>query len=408
MDIIVVKLAIWSILLLILKLNATTDINSLLTSYCSTPSECQINEYDGEADSTNEADAPETKSLQCLACSCDSFCSYKKNCCPTKRMGVKGMLSKSDAGFEMSVDSERGNAPKSADSDMIGMSEPILNFSCIIPRSNVEQTDGPTASVAEGLGLYMVTSCKQGFRDQRCTESTVDVLEQNLPQTSLNTSITYRNTFCGECNNDTELVSWKPYITCSDSYLLKADQLLFPISVEKLYQLAISSEDGECGIEFRPPDNFDQSRDMCYKNELVQTCTSNNILLLSACKSFSMPFFHKESNVTIAYANVFCYLCQNNSQLSANHFDEILKFPTMANALVGELNIDNENARDIEEFTFLAREIAERYDSHCEPGHVFDPFEVRLVPGLVLILHMWMGHYTFHSMEQIRRVFGNN
>ena len=380
MDTNIVTLVILNIFLLTLKLISTTDVSSLLSSYCPTPNECQIDKDDNEADSNNrgtsqtdEARMSGEKSLQCLACSCDSFCTYRKNCCPSTTLsrteGMRGSVPMT----------ERGASFGPPERDMVATSEPTLNFTCVIPRSNVESASGPTGSVVEGLGLYMVTSCSQGILDRRCTEPTVDVLEENLPLTSLNTSLTYRNKFCGECNNIRDLLPWKPYITCSDSYLLKADEVLFPISVEKLYKLAISSAHGECGIEFRPPDNFDESHDMCYKHELVQTCTSSNIVFRSACKSFSMPYFHTKNNITVAYANVFCYLCQNNSKLAANHFDEILKFPTFANALVGELNVNNENARDIDEFTFLAREIAERYDSHCEPGHVYDPFEVSLV-----------------------------
>ena len=365
------------------KLTSTTDVNSLLSLYCPTPRECRIDQTGDGADvfnkqtpHTNETEISGKTIRQCLACSCDSFCEYKNNCCPSSEL----------EDWEDYFPIGRGSSFWPPITEMEETTEPRLNFTCIIPRSNVDRTPGRTDSVADGLGLYMVTSCCHGMEDKRCTEPTKNVFEENLPQISLNTSITYRNKFCGECNNDTFMLPWKPYITCSDSHLLKADEALFPISVEKLYQLAVSSPDGDCGIEFHPPDKFDESRDMCYKRELVQTCISDDIDLKEACKSFSMPYFHTENNVTVAYANVFCYLCKNNSQLANNNFDETLRFPRFANTLVGELNVNNDNARDKDEFTFLDRELAERYESYCEPGLVYDPFEVSLGTFFFLFL----------------------
>lgn len=331
----------WYMLFLSFPVLPSNDFSTLLNRFCPNSHDCAARRF------INETTTNETANSPCLMCSCDSYCQQKGNCCPVATWVKKNSLTLSE-------------------------NKPTPNFTCVIPRSYNQVSANPqTSSVTEWLGLYMVTSCTPGNTDQRCMQPTSDNLEENRPQTSLSTSVIYRNIYCGHCNNDTDLVPWKPYVSCSDSYLFKADQVLFPVSVEKMFQLAVSLEN--CSVEFQPPDNLDISSDMCYENDLVRACT--NITFQEACESFSMPYFHTEFNVTYAYANVFCYLCQNSTQFT-NDFDEILKFRKTTNTFVGELNTENTNGKNIEDFLLTVSDDANQYDGKCKLGYIFDPYEV--------------------------------
>ena len=337
------QLKVHALLLLIVAVtgNQSTDINSLLKAYCPAFNHC-------ETDSVKSA---------CLKCSCDSNCDQKGNCCP--------------AGFE---------TPKESNSYLYQNPKPNHTFACVVPRSNTDYRGEPGQEVNKALGLYMVSSCKEGQTDKRCTSANVEVLEEKLPQTSRTTGLIYRNIYCATCNNETDITPWKPYITCSDYVLVKADVLLFPSSVEKIYKEAVSSEDVACGVEFRQPDGFDSSHDICYADELVSTCGSSNESIAKACRDISLPYFYKEDNKTTAYANVFCYLCQNNTKAFNNEFDETLAIPLIKNTFIAELNYDNVK---IENLSVLLEkddeELARKLSSStitCDKSQVFDPYTV--------------------------------
>ena len=330
--------------------HSSADIKSLLDTYCPGSTECQ----------TSTGDTKETPNNHCLACSCGLYCAQKGNCCPTQQQFTNKTRPRKVG----------SSSPKSLGYD------DNQQFACIVPRSNIEQTRKQVSLATDHLGLYMVASCPRDIADENCTKPDKDILEENLPQTSTNTGITYRNIYCGICNNETEMVPWKPYITCSDSVLLKAHVNLFPISLDKMYKLAVSSDKKDCGVEFRHPNDFDEARDLCYAKELVRTCALPDELLNDACRSFSMPYFHEQNNITTAYANVFCFLCQNDTTSSDNQFNELLTFPRTDNALVGELNIDHVDKQSIGELSLRASEMVKIYNPNCDPGFIYDPYKV--------------------------------
>ena len=287
----------------------------------------------------------------CLSCSCDEeYCDLTNNCCPN----IGHSINQTDVVTD------------------------DLTFECILPHLSIDY-DTP---IQQNLGVYMVSTCKTGQDDTRCTSPNSTELADSLPYTCVNTGVHYRNYYCGMCSGATEMLPWKPYVTCSNINVVKSDTVLFPNSVTTTYEKVMTLNDPMCGIEFFPPDNITVSQDLCYHKPLNRTCDSNDVVITEACDQLTIPYFHTEANETKVYANVFCFSCQNNSNISDNEIDVALEIPHADNTFIAELNHENIVKQDtkglLQEVNGLVRQYTIDPET-CGEDELFDPYNVSLL-----------------------------
>ena len=310
-----------------------TYVSSILNSHCPGTTQCG-----------------ETR-LPCLSCSCDELCDLKNNCCPH-------------------IDQNKNQT----DGEILGVS----TFKCILPHLNINY-DTP---IQQNLGVYMVSTCMTGQDDQRCTNTNSTDLIDSLPYTCVKTGIHYRNYHCGICSGATEMLPWKPYVTCSNINVVKADTILFPNSVTATYEKVINWKDPTCGIEFRPPENITISQDLCYREPFNRTCDSNDVVIAEACDQLTIPYFHTEANETEVYANVFCFSCKNNGSISGNQMNVDLEIPHAENTFIAELNHENILKHDVKGLLQEVHGLVKQYTINpetCEEGQLYDPYNVSLL-----------------------------
>ncbi|XP_052229769.1 uncharacterized protein LOC127843913 [Dreissena polymorpha] len=104
------------------------------------------------------------------------------------------------------------------------------------------------------------------------------------------------------------------YVSCSSKVVLKADNLLFPNTPEKMYTAAKNPDQADCCVEFLPPFTLNTT-DICFLNEtLIHSCPKNysNVETQEACEAMYVPYLRSDATMTRAYANYFCYLCNSN------------------------------------------------------------------------------------------------
>lgn len=303
----------------------------------------------------------------CLPCSCDLVvCTKMRNCCPHLNTSV----------------SQTGNDVTSTfSSDRTSCVSMTVNL-----ENQLKKLSNNDSSVSYArLGVVMVTSCPQEINETRCNRPDLAVLNQSIPVMSKLSGLHYRNIFCAECNNEslTSLTNWKTYITCSAASVVKSDILLFPVSADKIYQAAATTEDNFCGVEFLPPDGMQGPNELCFENTyLINTCPEeySNQSVVNACKSLHMPYTSLENGTTRVYENYFCYLCNRAGIEDENQcFHRFQLQIHTNNLLVVELNIDANNdsfiltpwiQNDLTPSKFIPSGVK------CRERMVYDPYTV--------------------------------
>ena len=325
---------------LILAYN-TTYIISMLDVYCPGTDICDLAYTDN---TTHQENSP------CLKCSCDEHCSLKGNCCPSVEENQTPVLP--------------------------GYSARDQKFGCILPHQSIEHQN---TEIRQHIGVFMVTSCLNGQVDERCTKPNDTILLENLPQTSIESGVSYRNVYCGICNNETSFIPWKLYVTCSNINVMRADSFLFPNSVENTYKYAATSRDSNCGVEFHPPAETGISNDLCFDNVLNRTCEANDTILSNACEDLTIPFVYKEGNLTEVYANIFCFLCQTNTEITNNEMQETLQLINADNTFIAQLNQENMQKHDTADLFLEVDGLIQQYSRRptaCEQDNLYDPYTV--------------------------------
>ncbi|XP_052799347.1 uncharacterized protein LOC128230962 [Mya arenaria] len=194
-----------------------------------------------------------------------------------------------------------------------------LDYEHILKRLSTESWSGSQAR----LGVVMVSNCPVETNDtRRCSQPNQQNISENQPVTSTISKISYRNKYCAFCHevNETEVVPWRAYVTCSAVNILKGDSLLFPNSPEKMFSSILATKNGECGFEFIPPKEKIDSLNIetCFINRsIVYQCADEDTNITeenkNACSSLYLPYTYSDEYSTTVYANYFCYLCNSNA-----------------------------------------------------------------------------------------------
>ena len=246
------------------------------------------------------------------------------------------------------------------------------SLQCITPHLNIKYVDEDWYEVP---GVMMISSCMTELFDERCTKPNNTILLEALPHMSVQNGI-YKNIYCGRCNNDTELIPWEPYITCSHINLVKGDSLLFPNSLKATYTSAISSAAPSCGIEFRPPNNVSIAHELCYnKASLWDTCEINETRPRDSCDRLTLPYLYSEDNIT----TFLCYFCQASANMSVNTSQESKTIKTADNTFIGRLNYEDIRIHDISDLFLEVDALIKQYarrPTNCDQDQLYDPYTV--------------------------------
>ncbi|KAL4223800.1 hypothetical protein ACF0H5_017266 [Mactra antiquata] len=303
----------------------------------------------------------------CLPCSCDiSNCVEKGSCCP--HLNTTNLHSGSDIDTNISPKASCVTATLNLKDELKKLSD--HEFSVSFAR----------------LGVYMVTTCPDGTNETRCTNPDTTVLNESVPTMSKVNNVFYRNIFCALCNdeNDDDIVPWKTYITCSITDILKADDLLFPVSADAIFKKAVNTDKGVCGVEFLPPNVSIDRNDLCFEDDyIISKCPENytDQTIITACRSLHMPYTAFVENRTQIYENYFCYQCNTGDtegrNLCLNGVQLQLHTGT---TLVAELNIEKTNSSYLMSPWLQDDLTPSRYIPSgviCRDGTVYDPYKER-------------------------------
>lgn len=251
---------------------------STLEQKCPNYKRCSAEDVNNSTDLTSSC---------CLPCSCDeNTCSVLNNCCPDLEV--------------------TNNGPGSQNS---------LQQSCMPTYTSLEKMLG-ISNVR--LGVLMVKDCLPGKSSTKCSSPDQLIIEEIIPVSSRVSGVTYRNKFCAECNNITSdvMLPWKSYVTCSELSVMKADDLLFPASVQKMYKYTAEAGKQDCGFDFLPPVNFTLPLPLCFLNEtLVSSCPAGytDIDVVNTCRDLYLPYIKTFNGTSVFYQNYFCSICYENS-----------------------------------------------------------------------------------------------
>lgn len=303
----------------------------------------------------------------CLPCSCDaSTCVHFHNCCPDVDTGD----------YESRIPKEEC-LPLSVSLDNVRISSAYSHNSARVTP-----------------GVTMVTECFANVNDTRCSRPNATNLEENIPVSNYKNAIMYRNKYCALCNNvsNEDILSWKPYLTCPHSSIMRSDDLLFPSTTHKMFEFAVKLDDNECGFISVLPENIPFQPKWCFLNvTVIGKCppTFSDSYLIRACNESQNPYVKSSQNETLIYQNYFCYLCNNpgveDEMQCHRNFDIAL---SEGNGFVVELNV---GGKDRSQFMLPWQQndlTPARHNTNgvkCGHMHTYDPFKVSLNQHLTML-----------------------
>lgn len=182
----------------------------------------------------------------------------------------------------------------------------------------------------ENKDFWMVDTCKDtwtgnAYIKNKCISSVPSVIETNniigaLPVTSPKEEVTYKNYYCGLCNdeNPEDLIEWKVKALCANKDIKPDDVLQNLTYVEDKLQWGVwktntdgNSEFHECYLMYQRPPGVTSGIRQCISN-MVSTCPSSwrNIATRRKCKSYVDPIKWPEGPL---YKNIDCAICHNKT-----------------------------------------------------------------------------------------------
>lgn len=183
----------------------------------------------------------------------------------------------------------------------------------------------------ENKDFWMVDTCKANWTGHehiknKCTAPRFVVGETNevigaVPVTSPKEEVTYKNYFCGMCNdeNPEDLVEWQVKALCSNRDVTPRDVLQNLTYVEDKLQWGVWKSDreghwkfNECFLLFQRPSGITSGIRQCIAS-MVSTCPPSwrNIAVRRKCKSYVDPIQWPEGPV---YRNIDCATCHNHTK----------------------------------------------------------------------------------------------
>lgn len=169
-------------------------------------------------------------------------------------------------------------------------------------------------------GIYMMSSCPPEWGNPQvrsmCETGSDDPSDpiSGLPATSHNTSITYRNSYCALCHNDTDLDLWKPRIECPTLSLQhnltreSITHLLFFNVTQLAWGLFVHDSFHPCTIDPVIPETSMHIIRRCQANT-VKTCVVNwtNVDVRDRCEAYTSMVYEGNKG----FRNPHCALCNN-------------------------------------------------------------------------------------------------
>ena len=185
-----------------------------------------------------------------------------------------------------------------------------------------------TSCYNDNTNLTLVAMCQQPDTD---ILSDTDDLSENIPVTSQITGYTYWNKPCAMCNNDNDdLIEWTPNVLIKKTipYFSNSSDTLFwtpyPDTYEVLFTILNSRRFSD--IIYTPPVSIMAENQICIREDLVHASDCGQTLneeglsssdwLFESCRQYHSPV--KYGTRGLSSMNIFCLVCSNLLQLTAN------------------------------------------------------------------------------------------
>lgn len=242
--------------------------------------------------------------------------------------------------------------------------EPVM--SC----RNVRLSNGVASSI------YMRTSCARDWHDRQVRAECEETAAEgdpflDIPVTSRNTNITYRNVRCAVCNRDFNVKMWKAFLRS--------------ISSERPGSCSPRSDPSECPLFLGCPDFMHKHKPQQYfrvcKSDVIADCPadfhSRNEKLREGCRAYFAPVTDQLTRLT--YKNPFCAACYGVQREDMRcPEDRLVDYPST--------EWDEESIPD-EEFLpsyallidvdFARGGVKVGLEDRCAPNQAYDPWKER-------------------------------
>lgn len=142
------------------------------------------------------------------------------------------------------------------------------------------------------------------------------ILRELFPVYSPTLKKHFVNRECALSNNVRDGIPWDVYSICNSFTALESSDKHLTALVENGDKYFLSSG---CGLFFSEPPGYDKTdSEQCY-SELVNTCSGNDFKIPDESNmskediiEFCQSGFFSPYNTLKSYANVFCFICNNN------------------------------------------------------------------------------------------------
>ena len=185
-----------------------------------------------------------------------------------------------------------------------------------------------TSCYHDNTNLTLVAKCQHPDTD---ILSSTDDLSENIPVTSQITGYTYWNKPCAVCNDDDDdLLEWAPNVLIKKTipYFSNLSDTLFwtpyPDTHEILFTILNSRRFSD--IIYTPPVGIMAENQICIREDLVHASDCGQTLkeeglptsdwLVESCRQFYSPV--QQGINGVPFTNIFCLVCSNLMQLTAN------------------------------------------------------------------------------------------
>lgn len=170
-------------------------------------------------------------------------------------------------------------------------------------------------------GIYMKTSCPPGWEDKRIRDlceigpigNQYDPL-LNLPATSILTEVTYRNSYCAYCHQETTIEPWDPRLECPTfihTHNITRDKIAEYLTFNETkytWGIYVNKIFYPCSVDPVIPDTTSNIVRRCQVNT-VKTCAVNwtNVDVRNRCEAYTSLVYQGKDG----YRNPHCAVCNN-------------------------------------------------------------------------------------------------
>lgn len=275
--------------------------------------------------------------FNCHPCRCDAMCHFYGDCCPDLLFG--------DSSDIPSVPSPSVSCSREYWTKWGNMSDILMVSSC--PRDTEPQTA------------------------EKCERPVNEDQDQATPVSVVSTQVTYRNIFCAQCHNESDVHAWQHRVSCSAT----TEDMNTVKTKAELWRLIVRNS--KCAIQTLPPPGVTPRQ--CFHEDFTGCSENVNETIRHLCKSFTNPVtVQLPGNNSTTYRNVFCAACNGvilePGKLCPNktmaRLPEGAALPAPLSVLLN-FNLQYDEKRDI----FPGN----THQTSCGKKSFYDPFSVSLV-----------------------------